>query len=81
MKGILDEFQDRYKDNLNIRFVDLWANPDMAGKYSIRVVPTLIFLDPEGNEIYRHEGVMTGEMLLAEWNGLGFDLDKGETRK
>jgi len=78
MKGILDEFQGRQKYDLNIKFVDLWKDPDMAKQYSISVVPTLIFLDPDGKQIYRHEGVMTEEMLLLKWKELGFDLDKGD---
>lgn len=74
MKGILEEFRESYSGNIEIRIVDLWEHPEEAEKYAVRVVPTLIFLDPQENELYRNEGVMTKEMLLEKWQELGFDL-------
>lgn len=74
MKGILEEFRQSYAESIEIRFVDLWEQPEEAEKYSVRVVPTLIFLDPQKNELYRHEGVMTREMLLDKWKELGYEL-------
>lgn len=80
MKGILEEFQERYTGSVEINIIDLWKQPEEAEKYSIRVVPTLIFLDPEQNELYRHEGVMTEEMLLKKWKELGFELKDERTQ-
>jgi thioredoxin 1 len=74
MKGILEEFHQTHSESIDIRFVDLWELPEEAEKYSVRVVPTLIFLDSQQNELYRHEGVMTREMLLNKWKELGYEL-------
>lgn len=52
---------------------------DISQRYKVKVVPTLVFLDPKGNSLYRHEGVMTEEQLLAKWKELGYDA-KGPSR-
>lgn len=74
MKGILEGFLQSDTNSIEIRFVDLWKQPEEAEKYSVRVVPTLIFLDSQQNELYRHEGVMTREMLLNKWKELGYEV-------
>jgi thioredoxin 1 len=66
MKPILDEFQ--------VTFIDVWENPDEAKKSGIRVIPTQIFYDASGKELFRHEGFFSKEEILAKWNEFGVDL-------
>jgi len=44
--------------------ININENPDLASKYKIYTVPTLILLDSGGNEIKRFEGYIPPEELL-----------------
>ena len=44
----------------------------------ISIIPTQIFYDASGKELYRHEGFFSKEDILAKWKEFGVDL--GETK-
>lgn len=77
MARILDGFESSYK-GVNVSKINLMENMDYARKYSVRVVPTLVFLDPQGELLYRHEGIMSSEQLSAKWKELGYSVEKRE---
>lgn len=47
-----------YLDSKNIKYerINPFDNPDMAVKYRVRSVPTVILVDDNGNEIIREIG-------------------------
>lgn len=71
MAPILEELKREYADVFKTEFIDVWQNPAPAQKYGIRVIPTQIFLDAEGKELFRHEGYFSKEDILAKWRELG----------
>jgi thioredoxin 1 len=77
MAPILEELKSEYKDKLQVDFIDVWKNPQESPKYKIRVIPTQIFFDPDGKELFRHEGFFSKEDILAKWKGFGVNLEKG----
>ena len=76
MKPVLDELRSEYKGILDVVFIDVWKDPAPGQKYGIRVIPTQIFLDPNDKELYRHEGFLSKEDILAKWKKFGFDLKR-----
>lgn len=62
-------------DQLEVIFVDVNQDQAAAAQYGVRVIPTQIFLAPDGTELYRHEGYMSAEQMLARWIALGYDLN------
>jgi len=58
MLPILQELQEEYKGKAIIRIVDIRYEPEAARFHKIRLIPTQIFFDASGNEVYRHEGFM-----------------------
>ena len=74
MAPILDELKEEYRNKLEVTFIDVWKNPDSGRLYGIQVIPTQIFFDPSGNELFRHEGFYSKEDILAKWKELGYDL-------
>ena len=74
MKPILDELKQDYKDQFQVTFIDVWESPSAGEKYGIRMIPTQIFFDVGGNELFRHEGFFSKEDILAKWKELGIDL-------
>jgi thioredoxin-related protein len=49
---------------VNVEFVDADASRDLAMKYGISSVPTMVVLDDSGNIVRRHSGVMAKPQLL-----------------
>lgn len=74
MAPILEEFKTKYNGKLRVDFIDVWENPDEAPKYNIRVIPTQIFYDSLGKELFRHEGFFAKEDIIAKWKEFGVDL-------
>lgn len=74
MAPILEGLKKEYKGRLEVVFVDVWENPDEAKKSAIRVIPTQLFYDASGKELYRHEGFFSKEDILGKWKELGVDL-------
>lgn len=58
MQPILKSIQQRYGDQIRVIFYDVWkAEQKKFGKeYGVRVIPTQVFLDGAGKEVFRHEG-------------------------
>lgn len=78
MAPILEEMQMTFAGSLDVEFIDVWENPDAAKPYNIRIIPTQIFYDAEGKELFRHEGFFAREDMLAKWKELGFNFTDGE---
>ncbi|OGG04704.1 MAG: thiol reductase thioredoxin [Candidatus Glassbacteria bacterium RIFCSPLOWO2_12_FULL_58_11] len=74
MAPVLEELKEKYKGRLEVTFIDVWKDPAPGTKYGIRVIPTQIFIGPDGKELYRHEGFFSKEDILAKWHELGFTL-------
>ncbi|MBQ4468707.1 MAG: thioredoxin family protein [Synergistaceae bacterium] len=52
----------------------LEENPDIARKYNVRYVPTLIFRDSEGNEVAQKVGYMSLKDLLNVFKSAGVKI-------
>jgi hypothetical protein len=71
---VLDELREEYAGRLGVEFYDVRKDPSQAAKYGIRVIPTQIFFDASGKELFRHEGFFGKEDILATWKACGVDL-------
>lgn len=74
MSAVLDEMAGEYDGRLAIQLIDTSTQKEITGKYSIRMIPTQIFLDADGNELFRHEGFISKEDILKKWTDLGVVL-------
>ncbi len=74
MAPILNELKEQYADRLDVEFIDVWQNRDAAGQYGIQSIPTQIFFDAAGKELYRHQGFFAKEDILKKWRELRVDL-------
>ena len=78
MAPILEELKVEYANQLKVVFIDVWQNPEASKAHNINLIPTQIFLDAEGKELYRHEGFFAKADILAKWKELGVDLAAGK---
>lgn len=74
MAPILKDLKTTYAGKMDVVFIDVWENPDAGKKYGINVIPTQIFYDAAGRELFRHEGFFGKDDILAKWKELGVSL-------
>ena len=74
MAPILKDLKTTYAGTMDVVFIDVWENPDAGKKYGINVIPTQIFYDAAGRELFRHEGFFGKDDILAKWKELGVSL-------
>ena len=74
MAPILEELRTEFKSRLDVVFIDVRENPDQAKEYGIKLIPTQIFYDGAGKELFRHEGFYSKEDILGKWKEFGFDF-------
>jgi thioredoxin 1 len=71
MKPILDELRKQYAGRADIEFIDVNKMPVAKQLFGIRTIPTQIFYDGEGEEVWRHEGFLSKEEIEAKLKELG----------
>ena len=71
MAPILDDLRQSHADQFVTEFIDVRDNPQAGRKYGIQLIPTQIFFDATGRELYRHEGFLSKDAILAKWKELG----------
>jgi thioredoxin 1 len=76
MAPILEDLKKTYAGKLDVQFIDVWENPEAGKKYEIGVIPTQIFYDASGKELFRHEGFYGKDDILAKWKEFGVELEQ-----
>ena len=58
MQPVMEAVEDKYGDQLRVVFYDVWKpeQKHFAQEYGIKLIPTQVFLDENGEEFHRHEG-------------------------
>ena len=74
MTPILEGLKKEYAGKLNVEFIDVWQNEDAGKQYGVEMIPTQIFFDATGKELFRHTGFFGKEDILAKWKELGLDF-------
>lgn len=71
MAPILDELKRDYRGKVNVILIDVNENREEALKHNIYTIPTQIFFDATGKELYRHEGFMAKADIITKFVTLG----------
>jgi cytochrome c-type biogenesis protein len=74
MAAVLDGLRRECAGSLDIEVIDVRAHRDIEAAYRVRFSPTQLFKDSSGAELFRHEGFMSREDILAKWREVGYDL-------
>ena len=64
MQPIMKEIAETYADRVQVVFYDVWKDPEPARKYGVQLIPTQVFVDQKGTEIFRHVGLFPKEEIL-----------------
>lgn len=65
MVPVLEAMEKQYHGKAAVVFIDVREAPEQATKFGIRAIPTQIFFDKTGKEVYRHEGFLDEKPFSA----------------
>lgn len=71
MAPILEKMEKKYDGKAVIHFYDVRENSEPAERFRIRAIPTQIFFDKEGKEVYRHLGFMEEADIIRQFDKMG----------
>ena len=71
MAPILEKMESVYKGKAAIVFIDVREHRDQAYRFDIRAIPTQIFYDQNGQEVYRHIGFLAEKEIVTILEKLG----------
>lgn len=76
MKPILEDMAKEYGEKAIVATVDMDANYDLVRRFGVRVMPTQVFLRPDGKEFFRNEGVLEREHIRTIFSKMGVEAAK-----
>ena len=71
MAPIMEKLEKQYKGKAAIILIDIVKDYDRVKRFTFRTIPTQIFYDKEGKEVYRHAGFMSEEAIVEQLKKMG----------
>jgi thioredoxin 1 len=73
MEAVINDIRKQYPDKVNVVFFNILKSESqqLMKYYGVVAIPTQIFLDRNGNEIFRHTGFISTEEIKAKLLELG----------
>jgi thioredoxin 1 len=71
MAPIMEKMERKYEGKAAVVFIDVWEHRQQAARFHIHTIPTQIFFDAHGKEVYRHEGFMSEKAIVYAMEQLG----------
>jgi thioredoxin len=73
MAPIMEKMEKVYKGKARIAFIDVWEHREPVNRFGIRAIPTQIFFDKNGKEIYRHVGFLAEKDIVSQLKKMGVE--------
>ena len=64
MQPVMKSIEEKFGDQVEVVFHDVWKDKAPAQKYGIQLIPTQVFLDENGKEFFRHEGFYAEDEII-----------------
>jgi thioredoxin 1 len=71
MAPILEKLEKVYAGRAAVVFFDVWEDSAPAKRFGIQIIPTQIFFNKEGQEVYRHVGFLSEEEIVQRFRDMG----------
>jgi thioredoxin 1 len=72
MEKILDAIKGQYGGQVEVRLIYVDQDRDLARQYKVMVIPTQVFVDASGQEVFRHLGLFPKDKLVKKLQELKF---------
>jgi len=73
MKAILDPMMVDYRGKVDIRVINVYQEKELAKQYRVVTIPTQVFIDAAGTELFRHIGVYPRDSIVARFKEYGWE--------
>ena len=73
MAPILEKLKLQYKGKAEIVFINLLDDPEQQYRFKLKALPTQIFFNSEGEEVYRHIGFLSEKDITAQLVKMGVE--------
>jgi len=73
MAPIIEKVEKDFRGKAAIMFIDVWKHKEQASRFGIRAIPTQVFFNEEGKEVYRHVGFMAEKDIVAQLKKMGIE--------
>ena len=74
MSKVMNQINSQYKGKISTAHIYLEDNPDIAKKYNVRYVPTLIFRDASGKTVAQEVGYRSMNEVLKVFQKAGVKI-------
>jgi len=74
MRPILKELEKEYAGKAEILVIDVYKYQNLAREFKIQLIPTLIFFDAQGKEVFRHMGIMEKDKIISKLKEIGMKI-------
>lgn len=78
MKEIIDPMIADYKGKVDIRIINVYEEKELTKQFRIVTIPTQVFIDAQGKELFRHIGVYPRDSMEACFARFGFPVVQGK---
>jgi thioredoxin 1 len=72
LKPIIEALASEYEGKIEIKSINVDENKELAQKFEVKAIPTLVFLDAKGNELSRIIGLVPRDTLVGRFKTHGF---------
>jgi len=73
LRPILKEVGKEHSGKASILVIDVYKYQNLAQEYKVALIPTLVFFDSKGKEVFRHLGVLDKEKIVAKLKEIGME--------
>ena len=73
MEPIIEKLKKVYDGKVAIVFIDVRKDKSKVAEYGIRAIPTQIFFDKNGREVFRHLGFLSEEEIVTQLKAMGVE--------
>jgi thioredoxin 1 len=71
LRPILREIDKEYTGKARALVIDVYKYQSLAREYKVQLIPTLVFFDSKGKEVFRHVGILEKEKIVAKLKEIG----------
>jgi thioredoxin 1 len=71
LRPILQEIKKEQEGKLELLVIDVYKHQNLAKEFRIQAIPTVIFFDSKGKEIFRHQGFMPKTAIQEQLTKMG----------
>jgi thioredoxin 1 len=79
MQQVVADLRTHHADRLEVVSINLRQYPEQVKVWKVKFIPTQVFLDGQGRELYRHVGYLPRPAVEERFAALGFPLTAAAT--